>query len=160
MRVVQQVREKLECDAILMQLPIGKEDDFAGVIDLITMQAVYFDGTNGEKVRREAIPTDQLEDAKKYRHAMLESLSMYSDQLMELLLGEQEVPEELIHATVKDAVQNQDATAVFMGSAYKNKGVQPLLDAIVRYLPSPLAHKILAKKWDNPEDAPNIKSPE
>jgi elongation factor G len=152
LRVVEQVKEKLECDAILMQLPIGKEDDFAGIIDLITMQAVYFDGTNGEKVRREAIPADQLEEAKKYRHAMLESLSMYSDPLMELMLGEQEVPEELIHATVKDAVQNQDATAVFMGSAYKNKGVQPLLDAIVRYLPSPLAHHISAKKWDNPEE--------
>ncbi len=151
-RVIQQVKEKLECDAILMQLPIGKEDDFAGVVDLITMQAIYFDGNNGEKVRREAIPADMLEDAKKYRHAMLESLSMYSDELMELLLGETEVPEELIHATVKDAVQNQDATAVFMGSAYKNKGVQPLLDAIVRYLPSPLAHVISAKKWDNPEE--------
>ncbi|HTQ39980.1 MAG TPA: elongation factor G [Pirellulales bacterium] len=152
LRVVQQVKEKLECDAILMQLPIGKEDDFAGIIDLITMQAVYFDGTNGEKVRREAIPAELMDDAKKHRHAMLESLSMYSDQLMELMLAEQEVPEELIHATVKDAVQNQDATAVFMGSAYKNKGVQPLLDAIVRYLPSPLAHAITAKKWDNPEE--------
>jgi len=152
LRVVQQVKEKLECDAILMQLPIGKEDDFSGIIDLITMQAVYFDGTNGEKVRREAIPADLLEDAKKHRHLMLEGLSMYSDELMEKLLAEQEVPEELIHATVKDAVQNQDATAVFMGSAYKNKGVQPLLDAIVRYLPSPLAHKITARNWENPEE--------
>jgi elongation factor G len=152
LRVVQQVKEKLECDAILMQLPIGKEDDFSGIIDLITMQAVYFDGTNGEKVRREAIPADLLEDAKKHRHLMLEGLSMYSDELMEKLLAEQEVPEELIHATVKDAVQNQDATAVFMGSAYKNKGVQPLLDAIVRYLPSPLAHKIKARNWENPEE--------
>ncbi len=151
-RVVQQVREKLECDAILMQLPIGKEDEFAGIIDLITMQAVYFDGNNGEKVRREAIPADMLEEAKQHRHQMLESLSMYSDELMEMLLAEQDVPEELIHATVKDAVQNQDATAVFMGSAYKNKGVQPLLDAIVRYLPSPLAHEVQAKKWDNPEE--------
>jgi elongation factor G len=152
LRVVQQVKEKLECDAILMQLPIGKEDDFSGIIDLITMQAVYFDGTNGEKVRREAIPADLLEDAKKHRHLMLEGLSMYSDELMEKLLAEQAVPEELIHATVKDAVQNQDATAVFMGSAYKNKGVQPLLDAIVRYLPSPLAHKITARNWENPEE--------
>jgi elongation factor G len=152
LRVVQQVKEKLECDAILMQLPIGKEDEFAGVVDLITMQAIYFDGNNGEKVRRETIPAELLEDAKKHRHQMLESLSMYSDDLMELLLAEQEVPEELIHATVKDAVQNQDATAVFMGSAYKNKGVQPLLDAVVRYLPSPLAHEVMAKKWDNPEE--------
>ncbi len=152
LRVVQQVKEKLECDAILMQLPIGKEDDFAGIIDLITMQAVCFDGNNGEKVRREAIPAELLEEAREHRHHMLEALSMYSDQLMEILLAEQQVPEELIHATVKDAVQNQDATAVFMGSAYKNKGVQPLLDAIVRYLPSPLVHEVQAKKWDNPEE--------
>src|SRR5262252_3404846 len=67
-RVVQQVRDKLGCDAILMQIPIGKEDNFAGVVDLITMQAVHFDGNNGEKVRREAIPADLLEEAKKYRH--------------------------------------------------------------------------------------------
>jgi elongation factor G len=152
LRVVQQVREKLDCDAILMQLPIGKEDNFKGVVDLITMKAVYFDGNNGEKVRHEEIPADMQEEAKKFRHQMLESLSMYSDELMELLLGETDVPEELIHAVVKDAVQNQDATAVFMGSAYKNKGVQPLLDAVVRYLPSPLAHKVSAKKWDNPEE--------
>jgi elongation factor G len=152
LRVVEQIREKLDDDAILMQLPIGKEDEFAGVVDLVTMQAIYFDGVNGEKVRREAIPADMLDEAKKRRHQMLESLSMYSDELMEKLLGEQEVPEELIHATVKSAVQGQDATPVFLGSAYKNKGVQPLLDAIVRYLPSPLAHTITAKKWDNPEE--------
>ena len=97
---MQQVREKLGCDAVLMQLPIGKEDNFEGVVDLITMKAVYFDGNNGEKVRREAIPADMQEEAKKYRHAMLESLSMYSDELMELLLAEADVPEELIHDTV------------------------------------------------------------
>src|SRR5262249_10998474 len=151
-RVVQQVRDKLGCDAIMMQIPIGKEDNFAGVVDLITMEAVYFDGNNGEKVRREAIPAELQDEAKKYRHTMLESLSMYSDELMELLLGEADVPQELIHATVKDAVQNQDATPVFMGSAYKNKGVQPLLDAIVRYLPSPLQKKVVAKNWTNPEE--------
>src|SRR6185436_4621882 len=90
-RVVEQVREKLDCDAILMQLPIGKEDNFQGVVDLITMKAIYFDGTNGEKVRHEAIPAELMDDAKKYRHQMLESLSMYSDDLMEMLLGEEEV---------------------------------------------------------------------
>jgi elongation factor G len=152
LRVVQQVREKLGCDAILMQLPIGKEDNFQGVIDLISMEAVYFDGNNGEKVRREAIPAEMLEEAKQYRHQMLESLAMYSDEMMELLLGEQEVPLELIHNVVRTAVQGQDVTPVFMGSAYKNKGVQPLLDAIVRYLPSPLERNISAKKWDAPDE--------
>ena len=149
LRVVEQVREKLDCDAILMQLPIGKEDNFEGVIDLITMKAIYFDGTNGEKVRHEAIPAELMDDAKKYRHQMLESLSMYSDDLMEMLLGEEEVPEDLIHLVVKNAVQEQDATAVFMGSAVKNKGVQPLLDAIVRYLPSPPQRQVTAKNWEN-----------
>jgi elongation factor G len=148
-RVVEQVREKLDCDAIMMQLPIGKEDNFQGVVDLITMKAIYFDGTNGEKVRHEAIPAELMDDAKKYRHQMLESLSMYSDDLMEMLLGEEEVPEELIHSVVKNAVQGQDVTAVFMGSAVKNKGVQPLLDAIVRYLPSPPQRQVTAKNWEN-----------
>ena len=152
LRVVEQVREKLDCDAILMQLPIGKEENFQGVADLITMKAIYFDGTNGEKVRHEEIPAELQDDAKKYRHLMLESLSMYSDELMEMLLGEEHVPEELIHSVVKNAVQGQDVTAVFMGSAFKNKGVQPLLDAIVRYLPSPPQRQVTAKNWENPDE--------
>src|SRR5262249_37164510 len=144
--------EKLECDAILMQLPIGKEDDFAGLIGLITMNAIYFDGSNGEKDRQEAIPSELLDDAKTHRHYIRETYSLFSDELVELLLGEKDVPEELVHAVVKDAVQNQDATAVFMGSAYKNKGVQPLLDAIVRYLPSPVSRQINAKSWEKPDE--------
>ncbi len=151
-RVVAQVKEKMDCDAILMQWPIGKEDEFQGVIDLVTMKAVYFDGNNGEKVREEAIPAELLEEAKQAQHHMLESLAMYSDEMMELLLSEEEVPVDLIHAVVKNAVQSQDATPVYMGSAYKNKGVQLLLDAIVRYLPSPLERKIVAKSYTNPEE--------
>ncbi|HEV2969959.1 MAG TPA: GTP-binding protein, partial [Pirellulales bacterium] len=151
-RVVAQVKEKMDCDAILMQWPIGKEDGFLGVIDLVTMKALYFDGDNGEKVREEAIPAELLDAAKLARHHMLESLAMYSDELMERLLSEEAVPEELIHATIKNAVQTQDATPVYMGSAYKNKGVQPLLDAIVRYLPSPLERKIAAKSYANPDE--------
>ncbi len=151
-RVVAQVREKMDCDAILMQWPIGKEENFEGVIDLVTMKAIYFDGNNGEKVREEAIPAELLAEAKQARHHMLESLAMYSDELMERLLSEEDVPEELIHAVIKNAVQSQDATPVYMGSAYKNKGVQPLLDAIVRYLPSPLERKIKAKSYSNPDE--------
>src|ERR1044071_2659119 len=88
-KVVAQVREKMGCDAVLMQWPIGKEDNFEGVIDLVTMKANYFDGGNGEDVRTEEIPAELLEAATKARQAMLESLSMYSDQLMELLLSEE-----------------------------------------------------------------------
>ncbi len=85
------MREKLGCDAVLMQLPIGKEDNFEGVIDLITMKAIYFDGSNGENVRDEAIPAELQDEADKARQHMLEGLSMYSDELMELLLAEEDV---------------------------------------------------------------------
>jgi elongation factor G len=144
-RVVKQLREKLDCDAVLMQLPIGKEDNFLGMVDLITKQAYYFDGDKGEKVRVEAPPADMAEDIATYRQTMLESLSMYSDELMELLLAEEEIPDELIHRVVKAGAQSQDLTPVYIGTAFKNKGVQPLLDAVTRYLPSPLERKIAAK---------------
>ena len=151
-RVVKQLRDKLEVDAIPMQLPIGKEDHLEGVVDLVAMKAIYFDGENGENVREEEIPADLKEKAEEQRHAMLESLTMYSDSLMEKLLSEEPVSDEEIHAVVKTAVQSQSITPVFCGSAYKNKGVQPLLDAVNRYLPSPLDRTVYAKKWDNPEE--------
>jgi elongation factor G len=151
-RVVTQLREKLDCDAVLMQMGIGKEDNFEGVIDLITREAVYFDGSNGEKVRREPIPADMVEEANMARQVMLEALAMYSDEMMEFMLAEEEVPQELIHQVVKAGVQSQDLTPVFMGSAYKNKGVQTLLDAVVRYLPSPLERTIEAKSYAKPDE--------
>lgn len=135
--VVSQVREKLGADAVLMQLPIGLEDKFEGVIDLVTMKALYFDGSNGEKVREEDIPADLKDDAESARGEMLESLSMYSDELMEKLLGEEEISDDLIHDITRHAVIEQEFTPVFLGTAFKNKGVQPLLNAINRYLPSP-----------------------
>jgi elongation factor G len=159
-KVVNQLREKLDCDAVLMQWPIGKEDNFKGMVDLITRKAVYFDGKNGENVREEEVPADLKEKVEAARHQMLESLSMYSDEMMELLLSEEEVPEELIHSVLKSAVQGQDVTPVFMGTAFKNKGVQPLLDAIVRYLPSPDERKIAAKDYqDNSKVFPLTPNP-
>lgn len=151
-RVCAEMREKLGADAILMQLPLGAGEAFKGVIDLVTRQALYFDGANGERVRAEPIPDSMLEDAEKARGQMLESLAMYSDELMELLLSEEEVPETLIHDVVRAAVRQQDATPVYLGSAYRNKGVQPLLDAIVRYLPSPLDREISACRHDDPNE--------
>ncbi|MFO0791236.1 MAG: elongation factor G [Pirellulales bacterium] len=136
--VVRQLKEKLGCDACLMQIPIGREEKFEGVIDLITMKALYFDGSNGEKVREEAIPANLKKEAEDARHHMLEALSMYSDDLMEMLLGEEEVSEALIHDIIRHAVIEQEFTPVYLGTAYRNKGVQPLLDAIVKYLPTPL----------------------
>ena len=151
-RVVEQLRDKLDVDAIPMQLPIGKEDHLQGIIDLVAMKAVYFDGDNGEDIREEEIPEGLKEQAQEQRHAMLESLTMYSDSLMEKLLSEEAISEDEIHDVVKTATQSQSITPVFCGSAYKNKGVQPLLDAVNRYLPSPLDRSVAAKKWNNPDE--------
>lgn len=151
LRVCQEIREKLGDEAILMQYPMGAGETFRGVIDLVTREALYFDGSNGETIRTAPIPDELAEEVAAARSQMLEALAMYSDELMELLLSEEEVPEQLIHDVTKAAVQQQDVTAVFLGSAYRNKGVQPLLDAVVRYLPSPLERTIAARRVDDPE---------
>ena len=150
--VTQQVRDKLHDEAVMMQLPIGQGQDFEGVVDLVTMEAVYFDGNDGEKIRREEIPADMKDDAETARQSMLEALSMFSDDLMELLLAEEPVEEEMIHKIIRDAVRAEEMTPVYMGTAYRNKGVQLLLDAICRYLPSPLCREINAKSYENPEE--------
>ncbi|MCA9208507.1 MAG: elongation factor G, partial [Planctomycetales bacterium] len=150
-RVCQELRDKLGADAILMQLPIGAGDNFKGIIDLITMKALYFEGQEGEIIREDAIPADMADEAAASRMQMLESLAMYSDEMMELLLSEEEVSIDLIHSVTKMAAQQQDATPVFVGSAFKNKGVQTLLDAVVRYLPSPMERQIRANDFANPE---------
>ncbi|MCA9188112.1 MAG: GTP-binding protein, partial [Planctomycetales bacterium] len=151
-RVTQQLREKLGIDAVMIQLPIGAGEKFEGVIDLIKMKATYFDGKDGEKVRYEDIPADKQAEADEYRHAMLESLSMYSDELMELLLAEEDIDENMIHDVITEAVRGERITPVMMGTAYRNKGVQLLLDAVVRYLPSPLEREIKARAYDNPDE--------
>ena len=144
LKVTAQLREKLGCDAQLMQLPIGSETDFQGVIDLVTQKSFYFDGDNGETVREEPIPAALADEAEHARTHLLEALAMYSDELMELLLAEEDVPLELIHRVTKEAVGRQMLTPVFLGTAYRNKGVQPLLDAVIRYLPSPLESEVKA----------------
>jgi len=151
LKVVEQMKTKLGADAFLMQLPIGTGEQFQGIIDLTSMKAFYFDGPNGEKVREEEIPDEFRVSASKSRQEMLETLAMYSDEMMELLLSEESVPEKLIHKVTRQAVQQQDATPVFLGTAVKNKGVQPLLDAICNYLPSPLDREIKAKQYDHPD---------
>jgi len=150
--VIKQMRDKLGVDAIPYQIPIGKEDNFKGVVDLIEMEAVYYDGEQGEKVRKEAIPAELEEQAKEARHDMLEALSNYSDEIMELLLAEEEVPNDLVYQTTRDAVIGLQITPVFMGTAFKNKGVQTLLDAIVNYLPSPLQVKYYANTFEESDE--------
>ena len=137
---VKALQEKLRHNAVLMQLPIGSEEDFKGIVDLITLKAWYFDGSNGEKVRIEECPAELLEKAQQEREAMLEALADFDDDLMEKAMeGEfDQITDEQIHNAVTVGVRSLKLTPVYMGSAFKNKGVQPLLDAIARYLPSPL----------------------
>lgn len=151
--ILGELKSKLGADPVLMQFPMGGGETFEGMIDLITQKAMYFDGDDGEDVRYEEVPAKYKDEVEQWRHTMLETLAMYSDEMMELLLAEQSVSEELIHKVVKNAVQKQGLTPVFVGSAYKNKGVQPLLDAIVRYLPCPLEREVKALKYDNPAEA-------
>jgi len=136
-RVARQLKEKLGHNAVPMQIPIGLEADLEGVVDLVSMQALYFDGDNGETVRIERIPTNLLEQAEHHREALIDAASLFSDDLTEAILEEREIPEELIYAAVRQGVLTRKITPVFMGSAYKNKGVQPLLDAVTRLLPCP-----------------------
>jgi elongation factor G len=132
-----QLRDKLKHNAILVQLPLGLEDKHEGVIDLVQMKALYNDGEKGEIVRVEDIPAELLEEAEAFREEMLDEISMFSDDMTELLLEEQPVPEELIHTTIRRATISQQMTPVMMGSAYKNKGVQALLNAVGHWLPDP-----------------------
>ncbi|MBN1782164.1 elongation factor G [bacterium] len=135
-KVTQQLRDKLNHNAVMMQIPIGLEDKFQGMIDLVTMKAVYFDGANGENIRTEEIPEQMQAKALEKRDILLDNVSMFDDELMEAYL-EDKVTEEMIHRAVRKGVLDLKLTPVFIGSAFKNKGVQPLMDAVVEYLPSP-----------------------
>jgi elongation factor G len=135
-KVTQQLRDKLKHNAVLMQLPLGLEADFEGVVDLVTMKAIKFHGDNGEHVVEEEIPEAMRAEAETARERMLDEVSMFSDELMEAIL-EEHVTDDLIHTAVRAGTLSMDLTPVYLGSAYKNKGVQRLLDAVVRYLPNP-----------------------
>jgi elongation factor G len=147
-KVRDQLEEKLHHNAVLMQVPIGLEDKHRGVVDLVTMKALYFDGNDGEVVHAAEIPADLIDEAKAKREEMLDAVSMFSDKLMEAIL-EDKVTEELIYEAVRKGTISRKLTPVFMGSAYKNKGVQPLLDGIVRYLPNPADVENVAMDLEN-----------
>jgi elongation factor G len=137
-RVMDQLKEKLEHNAIAMQIPMGLEADFSGIIDLVSMKAVYFDGDNGEKVRIEKIPEKLIEEALEKRELLLDAAAIFSDPLTELILEEADIPQEMIISAIRRGVIARQLTPVFMGSAYKNKGIQPLLDGITDLLPCPM----------------------
>ncbi len=156
-RVVNQMKDKLGDNAVLMQIPIGLESAFEGVIDLIRMKAYYFDGSNGETVREEEIPAALLEKAKARRDIMLDKTSLFSDRLMEAYL-EDRVEEDMIHEAVRAGTLSLGITPVYVGSAFKNKGVQLLLDAVLAYLPGPADVKNMALDLDRAEAPVELKS--
>ena len=136
-RVCGQLRDKLGLNAHMMELPIGLEDKLEGVVDLIAMKAIYFDGPNGEDLRYAEIPAHLVEDANKYRQELIEEAANFDDDLMEKVLGGEEPTEEEIIAAVRKGTLAEQFVGVFLGSAHVNKGIQPLLDAVERYLPDP-----------------------
>jgi elongation factor G len=136
-KVIAQLRTKLGHNAVALQLPIGLENDFQGVVDLVNMEAIYFDGENGETLRREAIPSALLAMAKEKRDELIDAATMFSDELTEAVLDGGDIPAVLIMDAVRKGTIARKLTPVFIGSAYKNKGVQPLLDAVAAYLPCP-----------------------
>jgi len=156
-RVSDQLRDKLKHNSVMMQLPIGLENDFAGVIDLIRMKAVYFEGDNGEHIVEKDIPAEMQDEAETARETMLDAVSMFSDELMEAIL-EENVTEEMIHEAIRSGTLSMGLTPVFLGSAYKNKGVQKLLDAVLKYLPNPTEIENTGVDLDNDEAAVDIPS--
>jgi elongation factor G len=137
---VRTIRERLGATPLVIQLPIGSESDFQGVLDLVEMRALTWRGevSKGEDYTIEAIPANLVETANEYREKLLEAVAEADDELMELYLGGQELNTAQIKAGIRKLTVHSRAYPVLCGSAFKNKGVQPMLDAVIDYLPSPL----------------------
>ncbi|MHC4445089.1 MAG: elongation factor G [Planctomycetota bacterium] len=148
-RVIGEMESKLGHTAVPLQIPIGLEGHHRGIVDLVSMRAVYFEGEHGEVLRTANIPSELIESAKHARHGMLDTLSLYSDELMDVMLHGMGIDEELIHKIIRELTISREITPVLLGSAVRNKGVQPLLDAVARYLPSPLDRMAYARDNEN-----------
>ncbi len=148
-RVVREMREKLDLNPVPVQICMGAGGDFEGVIDLVDMAALTFAGEYGQEVVRSPIPAAYADDAEQAREAMLEALSMHDDRIMELFVEENEIPRDLVQRTLRSATINREVVPVAMGSALNNKGVQPLMDMVCRYLPSPLDRQEFARDHRN-----------
>ncbi|HRW24616.1 MAG TPA: elongation factor G, partial [Spirochaetia bacterium] len=149
-RVKNQIVEKLGLNAAFITLPIGLEDKLEGLVDLVQMKAVYFDGEGGVNLRYAEIPAHMQADAAKHREELLDCASMFSDELAEAYLEGAETP-EMIKAAIRKGTVAEQFVPVFVGSAYKNKGVQLLLDGVVDYLPNPTEVKNIALDLDQGE---------
>ena len=150
-RVVSQMREKLHLNAVLVELPIGLEDRLEGVVDLIRMKAIYFDEPNGTVLREEEIPESMLEEAQQKREELIEAASDFDDDLMNMILEGEEPTIEMIEAAIRRGTLSLKMCPVFVGSAHKNKGIQPLLDGVAKYLPEPRDVENRALDLDNNE---------
>jgi elongation factor G len=150
-RVIDQLRDKLGHNPVAMQIPIGLESDLEGVIDLINMEAIYFDGDNGEILRTEEIPESLRAQAAEKREEMIDKASLFSDDLTEAILEEKDISSKLLLDAIRKGTLLRAITPVLMGSAYKNKGVQPLLDAVNNLLPCPADIQNEALDMDNDE---------
>jgi len=136
--VLEMIQDRLKCNAVPIQLPIGAEADFKGMVDLVKMKAyVYYDDV-GKDVREEEIPADMADLVEEYRAKLMDAASDISDEIAELYLMEEEVPEDMIRAALREGTISNKIVCVCCGTSYRNKGVQKLLDAIVDYMPSPL----------------------
>ncbi|MFN0059320.1 MAG: elongation factor G [Planctomycetota bacterium] len=153
-KVCEDLREKLKLNAVMFQIPIGLEVDFHGVVDLITMKAYYFDGENGEKVREESIPAELRVEAEARREVLVDALTHFSDELLAAAL-EGNVTEQMLHQAARKGVISLALCPVFMGSAYKNKAVQLLLNAVTSYLPNPMDVETIA--IDSKHDGAQVK---
>ena len=150
LRVRMQLREKLGLNAYMMELPIGLEDKLEGVVDLISRKAIYFEGHDGNELRYAEIPAHMKDDVEKYRQELIEAAAMFDDNLMEHVLEGTETEEEIIKA-IRIGTLSEQFVGVFCGSAHMNKGIQPLLDGVLRYLPCPTDVKNTALDLDNNE---------
>ena len=135
---IQTMIDRLAAHPVPLQLPIGAEADFLGIVDLINMKAIVYNDDLGKEVLIQDIPEHMADEAKAAREVLLEEVSHYDDELVELILEEQEVPSDLLRAAIRKATLDLRITPVLCGSSFKNKGVQPLLDAVIDFLPSPL----------------------
>ena len=136
-RVTEMLKSKLRHNAVMTQIPVGLEDKHKGVVDLFSMKAFYFEGDNGEKLIEKEIPEELKEQAEEYRQKLIEGLADFDDSLAEKFLNEEDISSEELYFVARKATLDLKITLVFMGSAYKNKGVQPLLDAVKKFLPNP-----------------------
>ena len=149
--VCEQLKDKLNHNAVMIQHPIGLEDEHKGIVDLISREAVYFEGGQGENEIRKEVPEDLQEIVETQRSKLVEALADFDDDIAGLFLDEQDVPAEMIWPALRKATIERQITAVCCGSAYKNKGVQPLLDTVTNVLPSPLDRSYQALDIDNEE---------